>query len=49
MATLIIFVVGYMVGSISALLIVGLTLASRRVRGEPTTMELQYDVEHSRI
>ena len=49
MATLMIFIVGYMVGSISALLIVGLTLASRRVRGEPTTMELMYDVEHSRL
>ncbi len=49
MATLIIFVVGYMVGSISALLIVGLTLASRRVRGEPSSMELLYDVEHSRF
>lgn len=35
MALIIIFAIGYLVGGFSALLVVGLTLASRRARVQP--------------
>ena len=48
MALFILFVLGYIVGGVSALLVVGLTLANRR--GQPSAMEMmRYDVEHSSL
>lgn len=50
MALIIIFIIGYVVGSASALLIVGLTLASRRARTTRPAIEvMRYDVEHSHL
>jgi hypothetical protein len=40
MATLIIFALGYAIGGVSALLLVGLTLAGRKGRGERHPIEL---------
>ncbi len=48
MAQVIIFASGYIVGGFSALLVVGLTLACRKERVQPPTIEvMRYDVEHS--
>ncbi|MBK9940790.1 MAG: hypothetical protein U0Z44_18300 [Kouleothrix sp.] len=48
MALILIFALGYAIGGISALLLVGLTLASRKARNARPTMEhMRYDIEHS--
>jgi 1,4-dihydroxy-2-naphthoyl-CoA synthase len=48
MAFVIIFAIGYIIGGFSALLVVGLTLATRRARMRGPTLEvMRYDIEHS--
>jgi hypothetical protein len=50
MVQVIIFASGYAVGGLSALLLVGLTLVSRRARTRRPSVELmRYDVEHSSL
>jgi hypothetical protein len=50
MVQVIIFASGYVAGGLSALLLVGLTLVSRRARTQRPNMELmRYDVEHSSL
>lgn len=48
MTLILIFAIGYAMGGFSALLLVGLTLASRRSRAQHPAMEvMRYDIEHS--
>lgn len=48
MSIFVIFIIGYAIGGISALLLVGLTLVSRRERRSNTAMErMSYEIEHS--
>ncbi len=50
MALVIMFAIGYILGGFSALLVVGLTLASRRARMQGPTLEvMRYDIEHSSL
>lgn len=50
MALVILFIIGYIVGGFSALLVVGLTLANRRGRAQHPAMEMMwYDIEHSSL
>lgn len=46
MSLVIIFVIGYAIGGISALMLIGLTMAGRKGNGEHGTMErMSHDVE----
>lgn len=45
MSLIIIFVIGYAIGGISALMLIGLTMAGRKGNAEHTTMELNHEVE----
>jgi 1,4-dihydroxy-2-naphthoyl-CoA synthase len=48
MAQILIFAIGYAIGGFSALLVVGLTLASRKARMRRPTLEvMRYDTERS--
>lgn len=48
MTEIIIFAIGFYIGGFSALLVVGLTLASRHARmRRPSLDMLRYDIEHS--
>jgi len=50
MAQILIFTIGYVIGGFSALLVVGLTLASRKARKQRPTIEvMHYDIEHSSL
>ena len=49
MTLILIFAIGYIVGGFSALLLVGLTLASRRARRRPAIEVMRYDIEHSSL
>ena len=50
MTLVLIFAIGYAVGGFSALLIVGLTLASRKARAQRSALEvMRYDIEHSSL
>ena len=47
MSFVIIFALGYAVGGVSALLVVGLTLASRSINGDRRTLEMvSHDAEN---
>ena len=50
MAETLIFAIGYVIGGFSALLLVGLTLASRKAREQRATIEvMHYDIERSSL
>ena len=50
MTLILIFAIGYIIGGFSALLLVGLTLASRRARRRRPAIEvMRYDIEHSSL
>jgi hypothetical protein len=50
MTIILIFAIGYAIGGFSALLVVGLTLASRRGRASGPVLEvLRYDIEPSSL
>jgi hypothetical protein len=48
MTQVLIFAIGYAIGGFSALLVVGLTLASHKARAQRSSLEvMRYDIEHS--
>ena len=50
MIQVLIFASGYIIGGFSALLVVGLTLASRKARAQRSALEvMRYDIEHSSL
>ena len=50
MALILLFAIGYAIGGFSALLVVGLTLASRRGRAQHSALEvMRYDIENSSL
>lgn len=50
MTLIVLFIIGYIIGGFSALLVVGLTLASRRGQAQRPAMEMmRYDIEHSSL
>jgi hypothetical protein len=50
MTLILVFAIGYIVGGFSALLLVGLTVASRRARRRRPVIEvMRYDIEHSSL